>query len=36
MTALILFVGGLTLLAVLSLLFGADSRKLDQASNAWW
>ncbi len=36
MTALILFVGGLTLLAVLSLLFGADSRKLGPAENAWW
>lgn len=36
MTALILFVGGLTLLAVLSLLFGADSRRYDQVPNAWW
>ncbi len=36
MTAFILFVGGLTLLAVLSLMFGADSRKFDRMSNAWW
>jgi hypothetical protein len=36
MTALILFVGGLTLLAVLSLLFGADSRRLDKDAAAWW
>lgn len=36
MTALILFVGGLTLLAVLSLLFGADSRRFDERAAAWW
>jgi hypothetical protein len=36
MTAFILFVGGLTLLAVLSLLFGADSRRFDRMSGAWW
>ena len=35
MTALILFVGGLTLLAVLSLLLGADSRRFDPMSSAW-
>jgi hypothetical protein len=36
MTAFVLFVGGLTLLAVLSLLFGADSRRYDKVPNTWW
>ena len=36
MTALILLVGGLVLLDVLALLFGADSRRFDEGATAWW
>ena len=36
MTALILLVGGMVLLDVMALLFGADSRRLDKGANAWW
>lgn len=36
MTSLLLFVGLMTLLAILSLRFGADSRRFDDRATSWW